>query len=346
MRITRILFSVGLILANAAFSQESSTPPSADPPELVALQKDLAKSVSDAQIAGEKRRELLKTAYLNGIDTLQKQATQNGNLDAVLAAKSETERIGANQVISAAQRKALSPELVILLGRYEASLAQINSETIKAEVLLREGYKRSLQSLQTELTKRGKIDEALAVKKEREAQVMTPVVTAESLAAPSPAPPASTPPVSSPVTTPASFAGSTPSTSGTVNFFGVTVPPGTKSSGPSALLSATPLPAPPAATPQGSAKPGDIADVLVGKWMFTWAQNGWTAPRIFKSDGTFIGTGDGKGTGIGKWEVSGDKVIVNYPGGGREEMWLPLDPKGTKVGQSRKGRVLKAVKDN
>ena len=105
---------------------------------------------------------------------------------------------------------------------------------------------------------------------------------------------------------------------------------------------AVPVTPAPNGAPAEKPKPAaEVAAGLVGTWRFKWDQNGWSATRTFMGDGTFTAEG-AKGTG--KWEVAGDRILVNFADGAREEIFLPLDPKGTKVIGYRK-RVLSAVKE-
>ena len=104
-------------------------------------------------------------------------------------------------------------------------------------------------------------------------------------------------------------------------------------------------PAPPPAPPPIAAadRPKVIADAtagIVGVWVFSWDKDGWAGLRNFKADGTVIAQ---VMKGVGKWTISDDKVILNYPDGSKDEMLLPLDPKGTRV-IGKQNRVLNAVK--
>ncbi len=57
-----------------------------------------------------------------------------------------------------------------------------------------------------------------------------------------------------------------------------------------------------------------------------------------------MGIGTGENSGVGKWEVVGDKIHLTFPSGLKEEMSLPLNPKGTKV-VGKRGRVMNGMKD-
>ncbi len=96
------------------------------------------------------------------------------------------------------------------------------------------------------------------------------------------------------------------------------------------------------------AKNTDAPPELIGTWIFTSENKSWHGPRTFNADGTLIASGngrDGTGTSVGKWTIAGSKVVLNYQGGGTDQMSLPLNPKGTKV-IDRKGKPMTAVKEN
>ncbi|MDR3404415.1 MAG: hypothetical protein P4L99_18085 [Chthoniobacter sp.] len=115
---------------------------------------------------------------------------------------------------------------------------------------------------------------------------------------------------------------------------------------PSAPAPATPPP--PTATPSllskldaGTPKASDRMEALIGTWRFTY-QSGWSGRRTFSKSGTFFGEGF-KGTA--RWTVAGDKILLHYPTKDKtvEEMSLPIDPAGTKVMNGR--FVVNAVKE-
>ncbi len=104
-----------------------------------------------------------------------------------------------------------------------------------------------------------------------------------------------------------------------------------------------PAPAAPAgaAAPADQAKmAADAAAAIVGVWRFSWEENGWNALRNFKADGTFTAEAS---KGAGKWVIEGDKLILTYPDRSKDEMFLPLNPNGTKV-IGKNQRVLTAVR--
>ena len=108
---------------------------------------------------------------------------------------------------------------------------------------------------------------------------------------------------------------------------------------PPKIANKPPMPA------KGAAKTGDIPNTLAGTWIFSWDKNGWNEPRTFKADGTFTATDAGKKiAGEGKWQVVADRIVVTYADGSKDELVLPLDPKGTKV-IGKRGREMKAVKE-
>ena len=67
-----------------------------------------------------------------------------------------------------------------------------------------------------------------------------------------------------------------------------------------------------------------VTPAISGKWRFTWA--GGSSEFGFKEDGTFTM----KGGKTGKWSLETDKILVKYPDGHTDTLFLPIDPKGTK----------------
>ena len=180
-----------IALSELALSQEanvSGTPVPADPPELLKLKASLDKSLTEAGAAVAKQREQVKAAYLNAIESMQNQAMQKGDLDQTIATKAEAERIRRNDE-SAAQ--AMPAELRAWRDRYQTALRAAEMDAAKTETAVRHKYIAELQALQVDFTKLGKIEQALAVKKEREAQVAVASSVAAA-AAPPVLPPAAT----------------------------------------------------------------------------------------------------------------------------------------------------------
>ena len=109
------------------------------------------------------------------------------------------------------------------------------------------------------------------------------------------------------------------------------------SSSSSSSESEPPTPPPKRSEPKTS----DSVTGLIGTWRFTNPENGWSGTRTFRNGGTFTGEGF---SGVGKWSVEGDKVIVSYPNGRKDQMFLPLDPKNTKV-IIKGGRIIGAARE-
>jgi len=217
MRTLSLILAVCLVLLQGLTAQEGVPVAAAadPPPELVTLKEAFERARFTGKATAEKRQEDLKASYLTGVDSLQKQATQKGDLDAAVAARSEAERVRQNHEPTMEQRKALSGELAAWRGRFETGIRTVAEEGAKAEAALRVKYLQDLEALQIDLTKRSKLEQAVMVKKEKDGQLAAAIPTAPSASAGgSPISPAKTPPSA----TPASSMGG-----GSAKFFGVTI---------------------------------------------------------------------------------------------------------------------------
>jgi hypothetical protein len=137
-------------------------------PELVALKRQYAKPLKALAEQRAERTQQLTADYAASLQDQETAMTRQGNLDGVLAAKTELERIQTGKQPSDDERKNMPGWLVIRRTRYDASLDRLSKEQDQKENQLRESYVKDLQALQTLLTQRGKIDAAVTVKQECE----------------------------------------------------------------------------------------------------------------------------------------------------------------------------------
>ncbi len=108
----------------------------------------------------------LKTKYLAALDRALEAAKQAGKLEEALALKVEQQNATAGGINVPAQDAPATPaSLAQLHDAYRKALATLDGDLAKALNPLRESFSKSLGALVTTLTKQGKLEEGLAVKK-------------------------------------------------------------------------------------------------------------------------------------------------------------------------------------
>ena len=176
--------------ADAPASAEAASP-------LSAVQKSY-EAGKDA-VAADRAKWLtaLDTWYLGGLDALLQERTKAGDLDGVVAVKTERERVAAHADPTPEQARTMPPALRALRGTYDTNLLRVLDEVTRRTSANNVKLLADLDALQKSLTKAEKIDEAVQVKAERERLIAEFAVTAPP-PAPAPAtaalPPASAPP--------------------------------------------------------------------------------------------------------------------------------------------------------
>ncbi len=180
-----------------------ATPPSAAPqtplpPELTALQQQYDKllvervtGLYDADVAK------LNAGYLAGLDRAAATAQSAGELDTVLALTAEKKRLEAKQPVSATDDAGTPAALKNLRTIYRTSLAKLDEQRTANHTALLTPYATRLQQIEADLTKAGRIADAVAVKTYREGLGTNPAPTAPVT------PAASTPMKETPAATPA-----------------------------------------------------------------------------------------------------------------------------------------------
>lgn len=139
----------------------------------------------------EERLSALKTQYLAALDNLYQNAISKGDLDGVIAVKSEKDRILTDVSPTDAERAALPEELRTSRSSYDQNSARVIKEQGDQFRQLYNKYKKMLESQEKKLTVQGRVDDALAVRSEKERMMDDlPAVTSERPSAPPPAVPA------------------------------------------------------------------------------------------------------------------------------------------------------------
>ena len=104
--------------------------------------------------------------YTNALNTLKLQGQQAGDLDKVTFALAELQRFTKSGRPPESSKDA-GPEFAKLFDAMNQNLRMLGTRTAKEVIRLASDYDRQLGDMQTELTKGGQIEQALAVRKER-----------------------------------------------------------------------------------------------------------------------------------------------------------------------------------
>ncbi len=153
---------------------------------------------TEVTIAHSKALEDLNVKFTAALDRALEAATEAGDLDLALALRDEMKRVGDGRPLPA-NDDAAPPAMKPLRQTYRSALTSLDAGRARLAAPLNARYDQTLGALQTELTKAGDLDGALAVKNLR-AQIQSGAVA--SARAPTPAPP----PVARPGTAPESAA--------------------------------------------------------------------------------------------------------------------------------------------
>ena len=188
------------ILASQGFAQAATDP----------LTK-LKASYEAAMLKTEKEyattKENCRKGYPAALGTKEMLFQRAGNLDGVLAIRKEKERYQKEKAIPRDPPAGTDPQVQVLQAAYHKALDDAEIKHNKAVLYWTKLYLEKLETLTRNLTVAGKIDEALAARKEQERVRKDPVVTAAEFAmadAKTSTPPAEetvTPPAPEPATT-------------------------------------------------------------------------------------------------------------------------------------------------
>jgi hypothetical protein len=154
---------VTLAVASAAFADDLETRRAAFDGQL-----DLF------QVPFEKEVEQLKDNYRGALEKLQVKIQKRGDLDQVLKVKDELKRLDASPENGAGKDSPV-PELAALQTTYADSMAKLEAELQGKQSHVLRLHLKGLAALQHTLTTEGKIDEAVAVRKEIETLEKTPL---------------------------------------------------------------------------------------------------------------------------------------------------------------------------
>jgi hypothetical protein len=113
----------------------------------------------------------LNVKYTAALNQAQQAAQQAGKLDDVLAVRAEKDAIGTGRGVATADDEQTPPPLKQLRSTYRAAIFRLESERLQRLQVLQAELGKAVDGLTITLTKQGRLDEALAVKQQREAFV-------------------------------------------------------------------------------------------------------------------------------------------------------------------------------
>lgn len=151
-------FSMALLLSS----------PAQAPAEAEAIRKAAKEGIEKADTETASKRQALAKKYAAALENLEKKLTAAGDLDGVLHAREEREEVLKSGKTTAHQDKALAE----LRGKYTATLEEIDKAKATARDKVVEQLRASVRAQEAELTKAGKVEEALALRKEGERMVL------------------------------------------------------------------------------------------------------------------------------------------------------------------------------
>jgi hypothetical protein len=135
--------------------------------------KAIAKIDSDAANAAQSQ----PATYLKELYKIQQALQKAGDLDGLTAANSELERFKSKQTVPDQPDQSLPPDIRNLQTAFKAALAKADLDKNKKLVSTTKQYVELLNSLQTSLTKAGKVDQAMDVSAEIKRVKSDPKIT-------------------------------------------------------------------------------------------------------------------------------------------------------------------------
>lgn len=151
------------VFTTCAYSQTASIP------EMAELQ---AKYEAKVGLEVVRPHELavadLNAKYAAALERAQESAQKAGNLDAAFAIKEEKRAVSSGKLMTQLDDAKAPFSLKSMRATYQGALTRLEVERDKNLLPLKDAYARSLEALTVTLTKSGRLEEAMAVKKMRE----------------------------------------------------------------------------------------------------------------------------------------------------------------------------------
>lgn len=152
------------------------TPPTEVDRQLAVLDAELAADYEETIGASYKARvQDLDLKFSLALKRALEAATQSGQLDEALAIREEKKKFDEESFVPASDAPGDPPALIQLRATYRTQLQKFSDERDLAAVPIRAAHDAKLETYQTQLTREGRLDDALKVKAVREKLATTPV---------------------------------------------------------------------------------------------------------------------------------------------------------------------------
>jgi hypothetical protein len=150
-----LLFAGGLMVTTSSLHAQE---------ELDEIRKTSAAQVEESELRALFKESELSKRYVAALDTLEKKLATEGNLDLIVRLREERDAIKETGTPTSHDDK----ELAELREKYLAAREVIHGELASSNAKLAEEVTRKIRAEELVLTKAGKVDEALALRKEGE----------------------------------------------------------------------------------------------------------------------------------------------------------------------------------
>lgn len=161
-------FAAGLVLLLGGLAAMAQGPAATNDFDLNAVSRKYSDTWRQIESRREERSSALKTQYLAALDGLYQQAIAKGDLDGVIAVKAEKDRILRDVQPTDAERTAMPEALKKPRATYDQSSARVLKEQGEQLRQLHEKYTKVLDLQEKKLTLQERVDDALAVRAEKE----------------------------------------------------------------------------------------------------------------------------------------------------------------------------------
>lgn len=156
------LRSIWVILTLAAFAGQETI----HAKDLATYQKQFQATLDKVGEDNPTLLKRLKDGYAERLAAIKQEVQSDGDLDKLKAVQQELSRFEKDQSFPKEDAE-LIDEIALLANRCHEYIANLQLENAKSVVALAERYDQTLEGLQRELTRGGKIEEASAVQEER-----------------------------------------------------------------------------------------------------------------------------------------------------------------------------------
>ena len=151
-----------------SFALMAQEPASTNGFDLNAVSGKYADTWQGIETLQQERLTTIKTQYLAVLEKLYQKAISGGNLDGVIAVKAEKDRMLTDSPLSDGDRAAMAAEIKEARAAYDQHVARVLKEHGDQLRQLHDKYKKMLDYQEKKLTAQDRVDEALAVRAEKE----------------------------------------------------------------------------------------------------------------------------------------------------------------------------------